>query len=102
MTSFIFAMLADVFFGSAKQRIDAAEAFDTPPRNPTARCWATLALALFLATSFLLLIATLIDWFTAKRLLSEVFGWTGIVCMQLCVVCGTRYAVVNKPISQDF
>jgi len=102
MTSFILAMLADVFSGSARQRIDAAEAFETPPRNPVARRWATRALILFIATSTLFLAAALTDWFTGNRFVSEIFGWSGIVCLQLCVVCGVRYAIVNKPVENEF
>lgn len=94
-------MLADVFSGAAKQRLDAAEAFETPPLNPAARRWATLALVLFVTTSSLFVAAALIDWFTGNRFVSEVLGWSGIVCLQLCVVCGIRYASVNKTTDCD-
>jgi len=100
LTSFILAILADVFSGSAKQRLEAAEAFETPPQNPTARRWATLTLILFLATSTILLAAALTDWL-GNRPLSEVFGWTGIVCFQTCVICGVRYASINKSVEDD-
>lgn len=96
MTGFILAILADVFSGSAKQRMDAAAAFSDPPRNPAARRWARLALLLFLMTSALLVTSALIDWQIGDRLICEIFGWSGIVCFQLCVACGLRYAIINN------
>ena len=96
MVAFLLGMIADIVSGAAATRIRAAEAFETPPRNPTARRWATFALTLFLLTSALMLSAALVDWFTGQRLVAECLGWTGVACLQLCVVCGVRYAVVNR------
>ncbi len=96
MIAFLLGMIADIVSGSAATRIRAAEAFETPPTNPTARRWATIALTLFLLTSALMLTAALVDWFTGRRFIAECFGWTGVACLQLCVVCGVRYAIVNR------
>jgi hypothetical protein len=94
-------MLTDIFSGAANRRLDSVEAFETPPLNPHAKRWATIALMLFCATSMLFLAAALVDWFTGNRFVSEILGWSGIVAFQLCVVCGIRYAAVNKPLGRD-
>ena len=93
----ILGMLGDVISGSAKQRVSAVEAFDTPPLNITARRWAAFTLVMFLAASILLLSAALVDVLLGNRRLSEICGWTGIVGLQLCVVGGLRYKSVNTP-----
>jgi hypothetical protein len=43
----------------------------------------------------LFLAAALTDWFLQNRFVSEILGWSGIMCLQFCVVCGVRYARVN-------
>ena len=96
MLTFLLGMVVDIASGATATRLAAAEAFETPPRNPKARRWAAIALSLFLLASAMMLTAALVDWFTGQRFLSECFGWTGIACLQLCVVFGLRYAVANR------
>tara|TARA_R110002049_G_C9140834_1_gene559609 strand:+ start:1192 stop:1701 length:510 start_codon:yes stop_codon:yes gene_type:complete len=99
MITFLLGMITDIVSGAAATRIRASEAFETPPRNTTARRWAAFALNLFLLTSSLMLGAALVDWFTGRRFLAECLGWTGVACLQLCVVCGVRYAIVNQNVN---
>jgi len=101
MGSFLFSTLFDLITGSAKQRLDAAEAFEAPPANPVAQRYRTIAFCFFMATSALLLSAALVDWFFNMRLVGEILGWSGIVCLHVCVICGIRYAVVNGATSDD-
>jgi hypothetical protein len=96
MGSFLLSILADLITGASKQRIAAAEALGAPPVSPAARGYRSVALWLFLASSVLLLGAALADTIAGARSLSEVFGWSGIGCLQVCVFCGIRYASVNK------
>ena len=96
MLTFLLGMIVDIASGGAAACLAAAEAFETPPRNPTARRWAAIALSLFFLTSSMMLTAALVDCFAGRRFIAECFGWTGIVFLQLCVVCGVRYAVVNR------
>jgi len=101
MVTFFLGMIADIVSGAAATRIRAAEAFETPPRNRIAKRWTTIALTLFLLASTLMLTAALVDWFTGRRFIAECLGWTGVVCLQLCVVCGVRYAVVNRIVNPE-
>jgi hypothetical protein len=96
MGSFLLSILTDLATGASKRRIAAAEAFGAPPISPAARRLRSVALWLFMASSGLLLAAVLADTVAGARSLSEVFGWSGIGCLQVCVFCGIRYASVNK------
>ncbi len=101
MLAFLLGMIVDIATGATATRLAAAEAFETPPKNSAARRWAAIALSLFLLASAMMLTAALVDWFTGQRFIAECFGWTGIVFLQLCVVCGVRYAVVNRNADQS-
>jgi hypothetical protein len=101
MGSFLFPMLADLITGASKKRLAAAEAFESPPISPAARRYRIVALCFFMLASALLLIAALVDTIAGSRSLSEVFGWSGIGCIQICVLCGIRYAAVNKKPKYD-
>jgi len=57
MGGFLLSMLFDLINGSTKRRMDAVEAFGTPPANPTAQRYRTIALCLFVTASMLLLAA---------------------------------------------
>ncbi|MEM6329867.1 MAG: hypothetical protein AAF790_06430 [Planctomycetota bacterium] len=96
MTSFLLALIADVISGTTKQRLDAVEAFDTPPTSSTARRAARVTLGLFVVAAGFLFAAALLDVLAANRFASEVCGWMGIACLQLCVVSGLRYARLNR------
>lgn len=101
MGSILLSILADLITGASKQRLAAAEAFEAPPINPAARRYRIVALCLFATSSVLLLTAALVDTVAGARSLSEVFGWSGIGCLQVCVLCGIRYAAVNKKSKSD-
>ncbi|MBN2023461.1 MAG: hypothetical protein JW809_11795 [Pirellulales bacterium] len=96
MPHFLLTMLADLFTGMTERRLDAAEAFGAPPVNPTARRYARAALALILAAAALFLIAALVHVLIGPGILGEAIGWSGVVCLELCVLCGLRYAAVNR------
>ena len=96
MGEFNLSMLIQLVSGAANQRLKAAVAFDAAPLNPSAQRLRSTALCLFLGAAALLLTAAVVDVCLGARLHSEVLGWTGIVCLNICVVCGTRYAVVNR------
>ncbi len=49
-----------------------------------------------MVSSGLLLAAALADTVAGGRSLSEVLGWSGIGCLLMCVLCGSRYAAVNE------
>jgi hypothetical protein len=101
MGSFLLSLLANVITGASKRRLAAVEAFEAAPISPAARRYRIAALCLFTASSALLLTAALVDTVVGSRWLSEVFGWSGIACLQVCVFCGIRYAVVNKKPERD-
>ena len=101
MGSFFLTMLADLLTGGSKRRLAAAEAFGAPPTCLEARRYLSVALSLFTASSALLLTAALADTVGGSRWLSEVSGWSGIACLQGCVFCGIRYAVVNNEACGD-
>jgi hypothetical protein len=82
--------------GFAKRGVDAAEALDAPPVTPSAQRYRGIAFCFFLVAAALLLTAGLVDCFADARLASEVFGWSGIGCLQICVTCGLRYKAVNR------
>ena len=73
----------------------AAEAFDTPPLTPTARKFRAIAFCLFMVAAALLLTAALVDTLANARDLSEKFGFSGIVCLNLCIHCSLRYKAAN-------
>jgi hypothetical protein len=86
--------LSAIFFGV--RGIDAAAAFEAAPSNPSATFYRKAALCFFLLAATLLLTAALVDVLANARAIGEVFGWSGIGCFQVCVLCGLRYSVVNK------
>jgi len=86
--------LSAIFFGVRGN--DAAAAFEAAPANPSAKFYRKAALCFFLLGATLLLTAALVDVLANARAIGEVFGWSGIGCFQVCVLCGLRYSVVNK------
>jgi hypothetical protein len=101
MVSFLLSVLSGLITGSGKRWISAAEAFEAPPANPAAQRYRAVAFYCFMAFSALLLTAALVDTLAKARPVSEVFGWSGIACFQVCVFCGIRYAIVNKAYEDD-
>ena len=101
MTSFILAMLIDSCSGTTRQRMESALAFNTPPQNTRARQLATRTLVLFLTAVLCLLVASLLDSLLGNRFVSEVFGWSGLAVLQICVLCGVRYANINYVVEDD-
>jgi hypothetical protein len=81
--------------------LSAAEAFDKPAINN--RVWRIRATAfcLFMISAPLFLAAALVDSFANDRALSETLGWLGIGCLELCVIFGGYYALVNKRAADD-
>ena len=91
--------LSAIFYGW--RGIDAAAAFEAAPRNPCATFYRKAALCFFLVGATFLLTAALVDVLANARAIGEVFGWSGIGCFQVCVLCGLRYSVVNKVDAAD-
>ncbi|HUG92883.1 MAG TPA: hypothetical protein VML55_18725 [Planctomycetaceae bacterium] len=92
-------MLSDLLSGAASQRLDAAEALQSPPSNQKARRYRAAAIGLFLAGAGLFLAASLLYVFGTARTLADVLGWGGVISLQICVFCGVRYAVLNRSVS---
>ncbi len=84
----------DFFFGF--RGIGTVAAFDAAPTNPSATLYRKAALCFFLVGAFLFLTASLIDVLANARAIGEVFGWSGIGCVQICVLCGLRYSAINR------
>lgn len=102
---FFLSMLAVMITGVSGQLLSVVEAFGAPPVSQRAVRYRSVALCLFMASSGLLLTAALSDTFVGDRFRSEVFGWGGIGCFVMCVLCGIRYAVMNnkcKTIDQEW
>jgi hypothetical protein len=76
--------------------IDTAAAFETHPRNPSMRFYRKVALGFFLGAAGLFLTASLVDTVLNARAVGEVFGWSAIGCLQVCVLCGLRYSAIGK------
>lgn len=76
--------------------VQAAEAFETPPRNQTARRYAVATVCFLLASSVLLLAAALIDTLAKARPLSEAVGSAGLLCLIICVHSGLCFKDANN------
>jgi hypothetical protein len=76
--------------------IEAAAAFEAAPTNPSAWFYRKAALCFFLLGAFLFLAASVIDVLANARAIEEIFGWSGIGCFQVCVLCGLRYSAINN------
>jgi|ERR1700677_3220035 hypothetical protein len=76
--------------------IEAAAAFEAAPTNCSAWLYRKAALCFFLLGAFLFLAASVIDVLANARAIGEVFGWSGIGSLQISVICGLRYSVVNR------
>jgi hypothetical protein len=61
-----------------------------------ARHYRAAAFSLFMIAAALLMTAALVDALADARLASECFGWSGIGCLHLCVICGLRYKAGNR------
>ncbi len=96
MLTLLLNIALDLLTGSSRKAIDAAEALEQPATNAKAQRYRTLAVVFFLLTSAFLLSAAIAFTLAPQNILNEVLGWTGIVCLHLCVVCGLRYAVLNR------
>jgi hypothetical protein len=90
-----FLLKVCVEFVLAWKRMKAVEAFDAPPANAAAKRYRQIALCSFLAASVLFLTAALLDTVANARPVGNVFGFSGIACIEICVICGLRYAAVN-------
>jgi hypothetical protein len=87
-------LLSAIFFGV--RGIAAAAGFEAAPTNPSAMLFRKAAVCFFLVGAFLFLTACLFDVLANARAIGEIFGWSGIGCLQVCVLCGLRYSVVNN------
>jgi hypothetical protein len=96
MLTFFATLLADLLGGGTQKHLDAADAFDSSPRNASAGRCRRMALGLFLMSSILLLSAALIHTMADRRLLSSVLGWSGIVALLVRSWLGRRYAILNS------
>ena len=79
LTGFLLTIIAELFTGGANAKLAAAETLDAPPLTPV-----------------LLLVASIMFCMKPELLLDEILGWSGIGCIQLSVICGLRYATINR------
>ena len=96
MGEFIFGMVCDIALGTTRKRLAVAEALESRPRNRAGARIRGIALWLFLISAFLILMAAISHSVAGMPFLGELLGWSGIVGLELCVVCGARYAIVNR------
>jgi hypothetical protein len=94
MVALVFSFLAHLITGAGWY--SALAAFGEPPANAGARRYRVAAFCLLLTGAALVLTAAFVESFAQARDASEVFGWSGLVCLELCVICGIRYASVNR------
>jgi hypothetical protein len=69
---------------------------EAPPANRATKRYQVIAFCSFMAFSALLLTAALVETLAQARPVSEVLGWSGIACLQVCAFCVIRYPVVNR------
>lgn len=96
LTGFLLTIIAELFTGGANAKLAAAETLDAPPLTPAAHHWRMLAIISFLSGAVLLLVASIMFCMKPELLLDEILGWSGIGCIQLSVICGLRYATINR------
>lgn len=96
MLTFLTAVLTDLLCGDTQKHLDAAEAFNDSPQNATAVRYRCMALALFVISSVLLVLAAVFHMMANQPLLSNVLGWSGIVALLASSWLGRRYAAVNR------
>lgn len=93
---FMVNIALDVVTGSGQKGLAAAEALEKPAISSAAQRYRTAAVILFLLTSAFLFSAAIAYTIAPHIVINEILGWTGIVCLHACVLCGLRYAVVNS------
>ena len=96
MFTFLLNIALHLLTGSTQKVFAAAEALGKPAATPTAQRYRTWAVVFFFLTSAFLLSAAIAFTLAPQNVLNEVLGWTGIVCIHVCVFCGLRYAVLNR------
>ena len=95
MLALLLNIAFDLVTGASRKALDAAEALEQPAWNTKAQRWRTFAVGFFFLTSIFLLAAAIAFTLAPKNIVNEILGWSGIVCLHVCVVCGLRYAVLN-------
>ncbi len=93
---FFFNIALDLATRSTQKALYAAEELEKPAASPVAQRYRTGAVVLFLLTSALLVCAAIAFTVAPQNVIHEILGWTGIVCLHLCVLCGLRYSTVNR------
>jgi hypothetical protein len=97
MISAIIAILTGIITGHGW--LSALEAFEKPPRNRRAKRYGAIAVGLFLLAAGLLLSAAIVDAFKDRKT-SELVGETGLIILEISVICALRYNSVNR-VSDD-
>jgi hypothetical protein len=96
MYAFLVSFVIGWIISSWLARAAAFGALDALPTNPLARRYRAAAFYCFMMFAALLLASSLVDTVAKARPLSEVIGFSGIICLLICVFCLLRYASVNK------
>jgi hypothetical protein len=74
----------------------AAEALERPAATPEAKGYRVAAVWFFFAMAALMLSAAIVFVVAGPVVASDVLGWSGIACLQLCLFCGLRYGALNR------
>ncbi|TWU50675.1 hypothetical protein Poly51_39680 [Rubripirellula tenax] len=96
MLTFLLAIAVDLLTGSTRKALEAVESFERPPVSPSTRWLRTTALLFFLLASGCLLSAGVIFALNPNNVANEFVGWTGVVCLHVCLLCAFRYSYVNS------
>jgi len=93
---FLISLLMGWFSGAGQRMHDSLDALYSPAANPSAQGWRTAAVCLFLLGATRFLSWSILFCLGERRLFCAVLGWLGLACLQGCILCGGRYAVLNQ------
>ena len=97
LLTILFNIVTDLVTGSSQESLDAVDALEKPAISPIAQRYRTAAVVFFLCAAAFLFSAALAFAIGPQNVLNEILGWTGIVCLYICVLCGLRYSAINRP-----
>ena len=95
MLGFILTLILDVATGSSSKMLDAVSSFEDPPRSDAAKRNRRLALFFLLAGACCAVIAAILFDVNRPNAVDDIFGWTALLCMLVCVILGFRYQFLN-------
>jgi hypothetical protein len=81
-------------FISGNGWLSAVEAFTKPAVTESAKRYRVVAAVVLMGGAAFLVMAGLLSPFDNE--VSNFCGYTGLFCLEICAICGTRYMFVNK------